>query len=115
VSHGKHYAAAAAALALTTACHFITGYLALLTVGVWVLVLGSGFLRRVGRAALTAGGSLLVASWVLVPLVGDTKWTTQSEYYKGTYFNDSYGARKVLGWLFTGKLFDAGRFPIVTV
>ena len=115
VTRGKYYAAAALALALTIACHFITGYLAILTVGVWVLVLGSGFLRRVGRAALVALGSLLVASWVLVPLVGDTKWTTQSEYYKGSIFNDSYGARKVLGWLFTGKLFDAGRFPIVTV
>ena len=115
VTRGKYYAAAALALALTIACHFITGYLAILTVGVWVLVLGSGFLRRVGRAALVVLGSLLVASWVLVPLVGDTKWTSQSEYYKGTIFNDSYGARKVLGWLFTGKLFDAGRFPVVTV
>jgi hypothetical protein len=115
VARGKGYAVAAAALALTIACHFITGYLAILTVGVWVLVLGPGLLRSVGRAALVAGGSLLVAAWVLVPLIGDTKWTTQSEFYKGSIFNDSYGARKVLGWLFTGKLFDAGRFPIVTI
>ena len=43
VSRGRYYAAAAAALALTIACHFITGYLALLTVGVWVLVLGGAF------------------------------------------------------------------------
>src|SRR5205085_4668253 len=35
-------------------------------------------------------GSLLAASWVLVPLVGDTKWTPRSEYYQGTFFNDSY-------------------------
>jgi hypothetical protein len=115
VARGRRYAAAAAALGLTIACHFITGYLALLTVGVWVLVAGGGFLRRLGRAALVAGGSLLVASWVLVPLVGDTKWTARSEYYKGTFFNDSYGARKVLGWLFTGRLFDDGRFPVVTL
>ena len=116
VAHGRRYAAAAAALALTMALHFITGYLAVLTVGVWVIVLaGAGFVRRVGRAIVVAGGSLLVASWVLVPLIGDTKWTTRSEYYKGTFFDDSYGARKVLGWLFTGKLFDDGRFPIVTI
>jgi Gpi18-like mannosyltransferase len=114
-SRGRHYTAAAAALALTIACHFITGYLAVLTVGVWVIVLGAGFLRRIGRAALVVGGSLLVAAWVLVPLIGDTRYTTQSEYYKGTIFNDSYGARKVLGWLVTGKLFDNGRFPIVTI
>jgi Gpi18-like mannosyltransferase len=50
VAHGRRYAAAAAALALTIACHFITGYLALLTVGVWAIVLArGGFLRRIGR------------------------------------------------------------------
>jgi Gpi18-like mannosyltransferase len=115
VAHGKRYAAAALALALTMACHFITGYLAMLTIGVWVIVLGAGFLRRVGRAALVAGGAVLVAAWVLVPLIGDTKWTTRSEYYVGTIFNDSYGARKVLGWLVRGQLFDSGRFPIVSL
>jgi Gpi18-like mannosyltransferase len=116
VARGKHYAAAAAALALTIACHFITGYLAVLTVGVWVVVLGkSGFRHRVGRAALATVGGLLVAAWVLVPLIGDTKWSAQSEYYKGTIFNDSYGAQKILGWLFTGQIFDAHRFPIITV
>jgi Gpi18-like mannosyltransferase len=115
VTRGGRYAAAAGTLALTIACHFITGYLALLTIGVWVLVAGAGLLQRIGRAALVAGGSLLVASWVLVPLVGDTKWTTRSEYYKGTFFSDSYGARKVLGWLFSGEIFDDGRFPTVTL
>ena len=58
-----------------------------------------------------AVGALLVAAWVLVPLVGDTKWTTQSEFYKGTIFNDSYGARKVLHWLFTAQLFDDAPVP----
>jgi Gpi18-like mannosyltransferase len=115
VRRGKHFAAASAALALTITCHFITGYLALLTVGVWVLVVGGGFLQKISRAALVTGGSLLIASWVLVPLIGDAKWTSRSEYYKGTFFSDSYGARKVLGWLFTGRLFDDGRFPVVTL
>ena len=115
VSRGKYYAAAAATLALTIACHFITGYLALLTVGVWVLVLGGAIFHRVGRAAVVGGGSLLVASWVLVPLLADAKWTTQSEFYKGSELSDSYGAGEVLGWLFTGGLFDHERFPVVTL
>jgi Gpi18-like mannosyltransferase len=117
VARGKRYAVAALALALTMASHFITGYLAMLTVGVWVLVLGfgAGFARRVGRAAIVAAGSTLIASWVLVPLIGDSKWSNETEYYKGTFFNDSFGARKVLGWLFTGQLFDGKRFPIVTI
>jgi Gpi18-like mannosyltransferase len=118
VTRGKRYAAAAAALALTIACHFITGYLALLTVGVWVLVVGGSsraFLRRAGRGLLVGVASLLVAAWVLVPLIGDTKWTTQSAFYKGTFFNDSFGANRILGWLFGGQLFDNGRFGIVTI
>jgi hypothetical protein len=116
VTRGKHYAAAALALALTIACHFITGYLALLTVGVLVIIGGkSGFFQRVGRAALAAGGALLVAAWVLVPLIGDTKWTARTEYYKGSIYNDSYGAAKILRWLFTGQIFDGTRFPVVTI
>jgi hypothetical protein len=117
VARGKYYAAPAVTLALTIACHFIAGYLAVLTVGVWVIVLGKvGFVRRVGRAAIATVGGLLVASWVLVPLIGDTKWTARTEFYKGTIFNDSFGAKKILGWLFTGQIFDAKRgFPIITV
>jgi Gpi18-like mannosyltransferase len=115
VARGKQLAAAALALALAIACHFITGYLALLTVGVWVLVAAGSFRTRLGRAALVAIGALVAASWVLVPLVGDSKWTTRSVYYEGTFFNDSYGAGKALGWLFSGRLFDDGRLPIVTL
>ena len=116
VSRGKYYAAAAAALALTIACHFITGYLALLTVGVWVLVARGAFLPRVGRAAVVV--ARIVARGrrgCSCRSLADAKWSTQSEFYKGSVFNDSYGAGKVLGWLFTGGLFDHGRFPIVTL
>lgn len=115
VSRGKQYWAAALALALTMATHFITGYLGMVTVGVWAIVGGHELARRIGRSALVAVGSVCVAAWVLVPLLSDTKWTTQSEYYKGTIFNDSYGAQKILGWLVHGNLFDSGRFPIVTL
>jgi hypothetical protein len=80
-----------------------------------VLVLGSAFFQRVGRAAVMGGGSLLVASWVLVPLLADAKWTTQSEFYEDSNLSDSYGAGQVLEWLFTGGLFDHERFPIVTL
>jgi hypothetical protein len=116
VAHGKRYAAAAGALALTIALHFITGYLALLTIVVWVVVLAdSGFARRVGRGALVGFGGLVAAAWVLVPLLADAKYATQSEYYVGTIFNDSYGARQVLRWLFTGGMFDDKRFPVLTI
>ncbi len=120
VTGGRRYAAASLAVALTIACHFIAGYLALLTFGVWVIVLGGagglgGVVRRVGRAAVAAGGALLIALWVLVPLIGDTTWSNNSEYFRGTVYDDSYGARKVLDWLVRGQLFDNGRVPIVTL
>jgi len=116
VAHGRRYAAAAIAVALTIACHFIAGYLALLTVGVWVIALGAGrLLPRILRAAVVAGGAMLIALWVLVPLIEGTTWTNNSEYFRGTYFDDSYGTRQVLSWLVRGELFDHGRFPVVSL
>ena len=116
VKDGHRYAAAAIAVALTIACHFIAGYLALLTIGVWVIVLGAGHvLPRLARAAVVAGGAMLIALWVLVPLIEGTTWTNSSEYFRGTVYNDSYGTRKVIGWLVRGQLFDHGRFPVISL
>jgi hypothetical protein len=116
VKYGHRYAAAALAVALTIACHFIAGYLALLTIGVWVIVLGAGrVLPRVARAAIVAGGAMLIALWVLVPLIEGTTWTNNSEYFRGTRFDDSHGTLKVLGWLVRGQLFDQHRFPVITL
>src|SRR5262249_4924706 len=114
VTRGRYYAAAAVALALTMALHFITGYLAVFALFVWVVVPGRGLVRRGVRGGVVLLGSVLIAAWVLVPLIGDTKWTTQSEYYVGSFYNDSYGAHKVLAWLVTGQLFDLHRFPVIS-
>lgn len=115
VSRGRGYAVAAFVLALTIATHLMTGYLAVLTVPLWALLVRRGLLTRIGRAAIVVVGGTLTAAWVLVPLLADRHWSAQSEAYQGTTFNDSYGARKVLGWLFGGDLFDAGRLPVVSL
>ncbi len=115
VNHGRNYALAALAIALTIACHFLTGYLALLVLVPWVLVDPSQLRRRFIRAVVVGGGALLIASWVLVPLVSEVAWSGNLEYYRGTFYFDSYGAPQVLGWLFTGQLYDSGRFPIVSL
>ena len=52
---------------------------------------------------------------MLVPLLADRNYSAQTEFYKGTIFDDSYGAGKILHWLFTGELFDHGRFPIFSL
>jgi hypothetical protein len=118
VSQSKptRYAVAALVVGLTAAFHFLSGYLAFLVLGVWVLIRPGEFLRRLGRAAVIGLGALLIISWVVVPLLLDSRWTSQSQYLRGTFWFDSFGARKVLVWLFTGQLFDGARtIPVISV
>ncbi len=109
------YGVAALAVGLATAFHFLTGVLALAALGVWVLVRPSEWRRRLGRTALVGVGALLLISWVVVPLLLDARWANQSAYLRGTFWFDSFGAGQVLSWLGSGELFDASRFPVLTV
>lgn len=115
VSRGKGYALAALAVGLTIACHFLTGYLALLSLGIWVVIVPSELLKRLGRAALVGIGGALAAAWVVVPLLADSKWAGRTEYNVGTFWANSHGGRQVTEWLFTGQLFDHGRWAILSV
>ena len=74
-----------------------------------------GLLPRIGRAALVFGGAALVASWVVVPLITDAAYFNASEFNTNTFWLNSWGAPQVLGWLFTGQIFDSGRLPIVSL
>jgi Bacterial membrane protein YfhO len=109
------YALAALVVGLTIAMHFLTGYFALLSIGVFVIVIWRGLLPRIGRAAIVFGGAALVASWVVVPLLTGAAYFNLSEFNQNTFWLNSWGAPKILGWLFTGQIFDAGRFPIVSL
>ncbi len=109
------YALAALVVGLTIAMHFLTGYFALLSIGVFVIVIWRGLLPRIGRAAIVFGGAALVASWVVIPLLTGAAYFNLSEFNQNTFWLNSWGAPKILGWLFTGQVFDAGRFPIVSL
>jgi hypothetical protein len=115
VARKKSYALAVAALSLAIALHFLTGYLAALSVGIWILLVPRDSFRRLGRAVVVGVGTALTAAWVLVPILQDSNWMNRSIYGRGDFYTESFGARKVLGWLVTGQLFDTGRFPIVTI
>lgn len=115
VEEGRRFALAALSLALTVAVHLLTGYLALLSLGVFVLVRPRELPRRVGRAALVGVGSLLVGAWVVWPLLADRTWTIQDEFSRGAPYYDSFGARQVLAWLVSGGIFDRSRFPVLTI
>lgn len=115
VSQRRYLFFAVLTLALTIAFHFLTAYLAGLSLIVWVLLRPRDIIRRVGRAWLIGIGAILATLWVTLPLLVDSKWVAVDEFQVGTFWNDSYGARKILGWLVTGRLYDNGRFPIVTL
>jgi hypothetical protein len=115
VSKGRSIALAALVVGLTICLHLLIGYLALLSLGVWVLLSPTDLWRRLGRAVLVGLGALATAAWMLVPLITDAKWMTRDEFSRGTFYYDSFGARRVLGWLVTGRIFDNGRVPVVSV
>jgi hypothetical protein len=116
VDRGRGYALAALVIAVTTACHFLTGCLVFL----WLIVIATVGPRelatRLRRASLIAVTSLVVAAPMIVPAFVDGAWIARSEKTP-PFVRDSFGARRVLSWLFTGRLFDEGHtwFPIISV
>jgi hypothetical protein len=108
-------ALAVLATALTIACHVIVGYIVMMAIGLWSLIALRDLPRRIVRAALVAVGAVLAASWVIVPTLSDLRWIPLGEYGHGTFFEDSFGAPTILGWLFTGRLYDQGRFPVISI
>ena len=115
IRDGRHRFAAVALVSLTIALHFETGYLALLPLLAWPLVCGRSIATGARRAATVAGGSLLAAAWVIVPLLDQRPWAATNEALRGTALVNGYGAARVLGWLASGQLLDHGRIPVVTL
>lgn len=113
VVQGRSLLLAALATGLTIASHLLTGYLVLLALGLWVLVNPKPLRRHLGRAAAVGVGGLAVSAWLLVPALLDQRWTRMG-LPPGTFWTDSYGAPKVLGWLVAGELFDHGQLPVIT-
>lgn len=120
ISQGRRYALAAVFLALTFSCHFLTGTMAVLGMGVWVLLVPREIPRRIGRACLVGIGGIAGASWLLLPVASNSAWGLSSQYNGDTYFFNSHGRSQVFSWLTQGKLFDYAqdggtRLPILTV
>jgi len=124
---GRGYARAAALLGLTMAFHFLTGYLAVLAVGLGALVVRGQFLSpafrarglngavaRVAGQLARAGGIVVAAvalgSFEIVPLIRGRVWTAAGELGPDDrFYVDSHGAKQVLTWLVHGDLYDQGR------
>ncbi len=111
----RFIAPAAALVALTAAFHDETGYLA------FGAVLITAFLIRTGiRAQLARMGALLItalaaSAWIVVPLLRYARWAGINQALAGGPSANGYGARVTLGWLVTGRVFDYGRLPVVSL
>jgi len=114
IDRRRSLALAAVALAVTITSHALTGYLALLIVAAFALVARGPWLTRLLRTAAIGAGALAASAWLLIPTFRDKQWT-RNGLPPGTFWTDSYGARKVLGWLVSGELFDHGRWPVLTI
>jgi len=100
---------------LTVALHFETGYLAFVPLVVWPFLVPSDLWRRLERALVLGAASLLASAWVIVPLLDQAHWAARNQVLGGTGLENGYGARQMLWWLFTGQLYDTGRWPVVTI
>ena len=120
ITRGHRYALAALFLALTLSCHFLTGIMAVLGMGIWVLLVPKEIVKRIGRAALVGIGGLAGAAWLLVPVTTDGAYGLSSQYNGGTYFFNSHGRSQVFAWLWRGDLLDYAqdgrvRWPFITI
>jgi hypothetical protein len=115
ISQRKSLLPAVLMLSLTIVFHFLTAYLAGLTLAVWILIRPSQFFARTGRALILGIGAFLSTAWVTIPLFVNSKWLAVNQFQVGTAINDSYGARRVLSWLFTGQIYDWRRLPLITI
>lgn len=111
----RFLAPAAALVALTAALHFETGYLAFAAVVIFPWLVRRDVWHRAVRAAVLLVTSLLASAWVWVPLLRYARWAAVNQALAGTPLENGYGARQVLGWLVTGRAFDSGHLPVISV
>src|SRR6185437_14534002 len=59
--------------------------------------------------------ALAISVWVIVPLIAERDYAATNELLRRTPLVNGYGAGRVLSWLVSGQLLDAGRLPVVTL
>jgi hypothetical protein len=80
----------------------------------WSAELVASWRRRVVATIVLIAVAGAASAWMLIPSLvdGEGTWFQNPE---GTFWRDSFGVRQVLTWLASGELFDADRFPVVTI
>lgn len=110
-------------LAALLLSHVVLGYIgliclvliALLTVlGGWQQLQMRAVWQHLGRVFLLLALCMVVTAYFFIPFLIENAYLNRSVWEDPGKYN-SYGARWVLGALVRGELFDAGRFPSLTL
>jgi hypothetical protein len=113
---GKHVIPAGALIGLTLIAHLIYGWMGALTACLIALMPEPEIPRvvRIRRTVAMGVVAALVSAFQLVPLITDGYLINRSRSEPAEKY-DSFGAGKVLQWLFSGELLDHNRLPILTL
>jgi len=113
VRSGRGLVLAAILLAASFLSQLVYGYMAALSTLAFLVPSGQR-LRKAGRLAILLLLAFLVGSYFFVPALRDAQFANHSVWEKTEKW-DSLGAPAVLGHLVTGRLFDHGRGPVLTI
>ena len=116
VNKGTGYILAMVALSVLLMSHLIYAYMMAITV-ILVVIVGarrSTIVPRIVRLGIVGVVVLAVTAYQWVPFIASRQYLSVTPYLQQYKF-DSYGAPTILGWLFTGDLFDHGRLPVLTL
>lgn len=102
-------------LAATALSHLVFGYVAFVSAALLAVVGPRGErVRRCVRLATIVLPALFLLAWFLIPLflasdtINHSRWEAQYKW-------DSFGAAFVLGELVSGRFFDGGRWPLLSL
>jgi hypothetical protein len=118
---GRGYFWAVLLLVATLLSHLVLGYVALVSLVLFTLLLalgqraqGTNAWRRGKRLGMLLVPVALVTAYFTVPFLLDSPYRNRSIWEEPGKYN-AYGAAWTLGTLIRGELFDYGRFPSLTL
>ncbi|MCB0972453.1 MAG: hypothetical protein KDA97_13185 [Acidimicrobiales bacterium] len=113
VRDGEAPGRAVAAVAACLVAHLPTGWMVVVVSGLWWTARPARWRSGVVRTAVLLAGAAAASAVVWGPFLVD-RWAVNASSFDGQGdFADSFGWRRVGGWLLAGDLFDAGRLPIL--
>ena len=112
---GRGLLVAALPLGAVLALHYTTAYLALIVIAIWTLLVLADVGRHAIRALLLFAVSGCLFAFSTIPAFLDRNWANYAPAGSTTAFFRSLGARTILSNLVHGRVYDAGRLPVITV